>query len=514
MKRKVLLASCVPLVFFSHLIAANWLSYGSDPQRTGWSPHETDINPGNAKSMALLWKAHLDNQPRELASLTAPVNVEWVTTDKGMAEITIVGGASDNLFALDSDTGKLLWKKTFEAGSKPRQQPHWLCPNALNDTPLIRKDGLAATVFVISSDGTLHVLNAINGEDRMPPKSFVPPFSKNWSLNLDGNVLYTNTSQGCNGAKSGVYAMDLNSPDRKTNFFQAANGGAGIWGRAGVAVSKGGMVFALTGDGSYDPAKGQFPDTVLQLSAKDLKLVDYFTPTNHNYLTRKDLDMGAMSPTVFSMNGREIVAAAGKEGVIYLLDAKHIGGPDHQTPLSRSPLLANEDADFAGRGFWGAFATALDEHQNRWLYAPALGAAATEVKFPVTNGEAPNGSIMAFRVEEKDGKPSLAPAWISRDMNLPEPPIVAGGLVFAISNGEFARQSKGTEGGLYTSAERVAKHVGHAVLYAFDATTGKELYSSGETMPSWTHFSGISISGGKVFVTTYDSNVYAFGLKQ
>ena len=68
--------------------------------------------------------------------------------------------------------------------------------------------------------------------------------------------------------------------------------------------------------------------------------------------------------------------------------------------------------------------------------------------------------------------------------------------------------------GLYNSAERAAKHVGHAVLYAFDATTGKELYSSGETMPSWTHFSGISISGGKVFVTTYDSNVYAFGLKE
>jgi outer membrane protein assembly factor BamB len=121
---------------------------------------------------------------------------------------------------------------------------------------------------------------------------------------------------------------------------------------------------------------------------------------------------------------------------------------------------------------------------------------------------------MALRIEEKDGSPAAVPAWISRDMNLPEPPIVAGGLVFAVSNGEFARQVKDNNGGLYNSADRAAKHVGHAVLYAFDATTGKELYSSGETMPSFTHFSGISIAGGKVFVTTYDSNVYAFGLKQ
>jgi len=513
MKQKLLLAACLPLLWTSYSIAANWLSYGNDPQRTGWNPAETDINRDNAKSLTLLWKAHLDNQPRELNSLTAPVNVEWVTTDKGMAEIAIVGGASDNLFALDADTGKLLWKKAFTAEGKSRERPFWLCPNALNATPLIRKDGLTATVFAISSDGKLHALNAINGEDRLPPQQFVPPYSKNWSLNLFHGVLYTTISQGCNGAKSGVYAMELGAADHPVNHYYSANGAAGIWGRAGAAISKSGMVFAQTGDGAYDAGRNQFPDTVLQLSAKDLKLVDYFTPANHNYLTRKDLDMGSMSATVFSMNGREIVAAGGKEGVIYLLDAEHIGGPDHQTPLFRSPLLANEDADFAGRGFWGAFATAEDEQKNRWLYVPALGPAASGVKFPVTNGEAPNGSIMAFRVSEAEGKPVLTPAWISRDMNLPEPPIVAGGLVFAISNGEYARQSKGTEGGLYSSAERAAKHVGNTVLYAFDAATGKQLYSSGDTMPSWTHFSGISISGGKVFVTTYDSNVYAFGLK-
>src|SRR5580658_4752755 len=513
MKTRIAIASGLALLGISHLIADNWLSYGHDPQRTAWSQKETDLNRDNAKSITLLWKAHLDNQPRELNSLTAPVNVEWIPTDKGMAEIVIVGGSSDNLFAMDANTGKLIWKKSFEAEGKPHQEPFWLCPNALNDTPLIRKDGLAATVFVIASDGKLHTLNAINGEDRKPPRKFVPPFSKNWSLNLVHDVLYTNTSQGCNGARSGVYAMDLAKPDQPAEFFQSANGGAGIWGRAGVAIGKNGMVFAQTGDGSYDASRGQFPDTILQLSGKDLKLVDYFTPANHNYLTRKDLDMGSMSPTVFSIGQREIVAAGGKEGVVYLLDAEHIGGPDHKTPLYRSAVLANEDADFAGRGFWGAFATAEDEQKGRWLYVPALGAAASGAKFPLTNGEAPNGSIMAFRVTEKDGKFQAEPAWISRDMNLPEPPIVAGGLVFAISNGEIARQAKDNAGGLYNSAERAAKHVGHTVLYAFDATTGKELYSSGETMPSWTHLSGISISGGKVFVTTYDSNVYAFGVK-
>jgi outer membrane protein assembly factor BamB len=461
--------------------------------------------------MTLLWKTHLDNQPRELNSLTAAVAMEWVVTDQGMKEIVVVAGASDNLFALDAGTGKLLWKKTFSVEGKSRQEPFWLCPNALNATPLIRKEGLKASVYAIASDGKLHVMNITDGEERIVPIQFVPPFSKNWSLNLADGVLYTNTSQGCNGATSGVYAMDLAT--HKINFFQSSKGGAGIWGRAGVAISEGGMVFAGTGDGMYDPAKGSLPDTVLQLSAKDLKLADYFTPTNHNYLTRKDLDMGSLSPTVFPWKGREIVAAGGKEGVIYLLDGKQVGGGDHKTPLYRSPLFANEGADFAGKGFWGALANAEDDKGNRWLFVPASGAAASGVKFPLTNGDAPNGSIMAFRIEEADGKPTLVPAWISRDMNLPEPPMVAGGLVFAISNGEFARQLKG-DGALFTSAERIAKHVGNAVLYTFDLTTGKQLYSSGDTMPSWTHFSGISIASGRVYVTTFDSNVYAFGVKQ
>jgi outer membrane protein assembly factor BamB len=52
------------------------------------------------------------------------------------------------------------------------------------------------------------------------------------------------------------------------------------------------------------------------------------------------------------------------------------------------------------------------------------------------------------------------------------------------------------------------------VLYAFDSATGKPLFSSGDTMPSFTHFSGISIASGRVYVTTFDSNIYAFGLKQ
>jgi cytochrome c553 len=53
----------------------------------------------------------------------------------------------------------------------------------------------------------------------------------------------------------------------------------------------------------------------------------------------------------------------------------------------------------------------------------------------------------------------------------------------------------------------------HAILHALDASTGKELWSSGNTVSGWTHFSGLAVGAGKVFVTTHDGAVYAFGLR-
>jgi outer membrane protein assembly factor BamB len=76
-------------------------------------------------------------------------------------------------------------------------------------------------------------------------------------------------------------------------------------------------------------------------------------------------------------------------------------------------------------------------------------------------------------------------------------------------------QRKGLDaaGNSLGTAEGVAGS-GKAVLYAFDAETGKELFNSGDTLNSFTHFGGLALSNGRIFVTTWDGFVYAFGLKQ
>ena len=84
-------------------------------------------------------------------------------------------------------------------------------------------------------------------------------------------------------------------------------------------------------------------------------------------------------------------------------------------------------------------------------------------------------------------------------MTVPEPPIVAGGIIFAVSNGENVLQAN-NEGRLMDSATRLKTAPGHAILYTLDAATGKELYNSGETISGIKHFSGIAISNGRFFV--------------
>lgn len=510
--------SCALLAFTCSVAAASWLTFGGDSQRSGWAKDETTISTESVKQFQLLWKLKLDNQAKQLNSLTSPIVINPVYTNHGAETYVVVGGSSDNLYVIDADAGKIVWQKHFTNDGPPPSGPQssgsYFCPNALNDTPVIHTRGQEGpTVYVISIDGKLHALNIVNGEDRFPPKQFVPAYSKNWSLNFAGDVIYTTTSQGCAQAKSGVWAMDLNSPDKPVSVFQSDPYGGGIWGRGGASIGHAGTVFAETGDGPFDPNNGKYGDSFIALSPKELKLLDYYTPANATYLTRKDLDMGSSTPVVFTYKGRELLVGSGKEGTLFLLDAKSLGGDTHRKPLFQSPLYANEGADIAGRGFWGAFASWEDSKGNRWIYAPAWGPVSSKAPpFPVTNGPAENGSIMAFKVEDKDGQPVLAPAWVSRDMAVPEPPVVANGVVFSISSGEFTRQVK-ENGALYTAEERIQKSTGNATLYAFDAVTGKELFSSGKTMPSFTHLGALAVSDGRVFATTFDSTVYAFGVK-
>jgi outer membrane protein assembly factor BamB len=88
----------------------------------------------------------------------------------------------------------------------------------------------------------------------------------------------------------------------------------------------------------------------------------------------------------------------------------------------------------------------------------------------------------------------------------PAPPAIDNGDVFANSSGEYR------SGDLQMNAAQRVQRSKPAVLYALDAATGKELWSSGATISSFVRGVGPSAGDGQVYVVTYDGTVYAFGI--
>lgn len=75
-------------------------------------------------------------------------------------------------------------------------------------------------------------------------------------------------------------------------------------------------------------------------------------------------------------------------------------------------------------------------------------------------------------------------------MDAPLPPIVVNGVVFALDGG---------------------KPSGSAKLYAFEGTSGDEIWDSGDAIRAPASGHTLASGPGHVFLTASDSAVYAFG---
>jgi outer membrane protein assembly factor BamB len=569
----ILLSSAVTFTQSSR--SREWLTWGGDAERTGWNRGESALSKQTVGRLALKWKTQIDKEVSiEIESgnsmLTAPLVAQGIRTPQGQKTVVYTFSASNALVALDAATGTPLWRRTFDTTVEPRSAPNWICTNMSTATPVI--DKAKNIIYTLAADGRLHGADLASGEARLiPPPEFVTPFSRNWSLNLVDGILYTTVGRGCgNGpvpgapepppgtirgagapaAREGVppeaaargrgrgappppvaahmIAMDLNSPSRPiTRFFTSTARPNGAWSRAGLAFG-GNSFLVQTADGPWDPQRGLWGQTLLRLAPKSLELIDYFTPSILEALNTNDLDYGSGGTLEFTYQNRPLVVSAGKDGTVYLLDAKSLGGPDHRTPLF-AIKAGNDEMSYASMGVWGAPATFINARNERWVFFPMWGPPSKDVKFERTNGAASDGSIMAFQVLLEGDKPVLVPKWVSRNLAVPDSPVIANGVVYAISTGEntlqrhtdpryhaiFQRPGEPPlpKTGTLTAQER-GQNTTHTILYALDAETGEELYSSKDVIDDWTHLSSITVADGSVYVTTRKTLVYAFGLKK
>jgi outer membrane protein assembly factor BamB len=532
--------------------ANEWTTWGYDEERTAWNRGEKTLSKSNVANLRLHWSTKVST-PRQdvvLSTLTAPLVAAGVQTPNGARDVVYTLGADDTLFAIDVATGKEIWHKAMPNPIQPKKAATWLCSNTANVTPVI--DKARGLIFVVPSDGKLRALNLGTGEDRMTPTEMILPFARFWSLNLIDNIVYTAGGRACGeiqdprsiwasaaipiqrrpgsdivpvqtdpSAVVAIDTLDLTKPTA-SHFFTSGGRPAGPWGRGGVVRGPGNSVIFMTSDGIFDSGSGSWTDSVLKLSPKAARLQDSFTPDDKVYVASKDL-AGSASPVVFPFAGKTLIAAIQKQGVLYLLDANDMGGKiagKHEKYVFKSSQLGNDAAlgTDPGQGVWGATSTYLTPSGKRFIYMPMHGPNSTKAPvFPVNAGMPTTGSIMAFEVVEKNGAIVAEPRWQSENMIMPDPPTLANGVLFATSTGGQAIQNPTVNGARLSSATaesatRRSTPVGNLTLYAYDAETGKRLYTSGKTITNWVHFSEPVVALGKVFLVTNDSQVIAFGL--
>ena len=500
-------------VYAQSIEAAEWPTGSFDQQRDAWQRNETKITVDNAKNLRVLWKLKTGNKPMGMQSFREPLIVAGVHTAGGVKTLAIFAGSSDAVYAIDADNGTLVWQKELKWSSDKPQEPGegagFICNNALTATPVVTPAGAPQRfLYVLTNDGYLRTMDPATGEEKDSPIQMMPaPYGKAYGLNLVNNVVYTASGQACHGVPNELYAVDLTTK----KAFHSTPPQGGIFGTAGPAIGSDGTIYFESGDGAYDVAAGKLSTTVeaYTSSGDSLTLKDYYTPSNHAWLTKRDLDMNT-TPVVFPYKGRDLLVGSGKEGRYFLMDSKSLGGPDHQTPLYRTPLVSNKNVNFQTEGTWGSFASWEDKDGTRWVLAPIGGPVA--VDFPISYGPTPNGGVIALKLTDTGGKVELIPAWLSRDMMSAEPPVVANGVVFVLAAGEFTAQANDDDGGLYSYEQRIKKSI-PAKLYALDAKTGKELYSSGDQISSFLHQAGIAVAGGRVIFGTFDGTIYCFGLE-
>jgi outer membrane protein assembly factor BamB len=506
------------------LFASDFLTEGVDNARTGWVRDETAFTLENVGTTKLLWRVRLDSTPRAMHNLFAPLIAERVNTADGVREMGLVAGVSDDLFGIDVATGEVLWRRTFE-NRLINQAPvnNTLCPGGQTAVPvLVARAPGDYTAFAVSWDGKLHQINLADGEEVAPPEKFIRGNGKPYALNYKDGVIYTATAQGCGGLTNAFYSFDVAT--RRASAFIPAGGG--LWGRRGASIDPEGRVYLGTGDAMFDPANRRLGNGIVsvKLSAdKRLELVDFFGAPNANWLWRRDLDVNT-TPIVVDYRDRKFLIGTSKECRLWLLDRDALGGEDHRTTLSTTPLVCADSQAFDGVGVWGALSTWQDPSGTAWVYVPFWGPVSRHFSAPVEHSRPTRGGVAAFKLEEVSGAWRLTPAWLSRDMDLADEVVIANGIAFAYAAGEDATQvlpdlawnePGGPQygGGLSSGPDRRVPGSRKAALYAFDATTGRELWTSGD-LDSWNHFSGLTVANGRAYIATFDGSLYCFGIER
>lgn len=317
------------------------LTQHNNLERTGANLHETVLTHQNVnvKQFGMLFKRVMDDQV-----YSQPLYVSHVKIGGGFHDVVYVTTVNNSVYAFDANATSAstpIWHVNFGAPAN-LHDADFGCLDingkmGIIGTPVIdRQSGTLYVVALTRAGGSfiqrLHALDIGSGADM--PNSPVTIAAKDFdplmqnqrpALLLSRGVVYVGYASHCDKEPYHGFLMGYDAKSlRQTAVLNTSPAGseASIWqsGQA-PAVDAEGNIYVVTGNGSWD-GKVNFSESFLRLNPQ-LKLLDWFTPTNHFELDAKDLDLDSSGATLIP--GTNLVLGGGKEGVLYVLDKRHLG---------------------------------------------------------------------------------------------------------------------------------------------------------------------------------------------
>ena len=329
------------------------LTQHNDNARTGVTLQETILTPANVNrsGFGMLFKRAVDDQ-----LYTQPLVVTGVAVGGGMRDLVYVTTVNNSVYAFDAndaDASVPVWHVNFGTPAN-RHSTNFGCLDingqmGIIGTPVIDKARGVLYVVALTRAGALtgpltgftqrlHALDLATGADlpESPVVVSAPDFNalmqnQRPALMLANDMVYVGYASHCDkdpyhgflmayDAKTLVQVSVLNTSPTGTE--------ASIWQSGqGPAADAEGNVYVVTGNGSWDGVRN-FSESFMKLTPR-LKLLDWFTPTNHFDLDKRDEDLDSSGATLIP--GTHLVLGGGKEGVLYTLDTRKLGhlGDEH-----------------------------------------------------------------------------------------------------------------------------------------------------------------------------------------
>ena len=342
------------------VVSSNWTSYMNGNNSgfnasVGFSSSHATITPANASMLTKVWTA----------TSGGPVFAQPI-----VANGTVYWGSFDGYERATSTSGELVWKTFLGTTTPPAGQCE--PPSAgVVSTATYRTDvpigASRAVLFVAGGDASLYALDANSGAVLWRRSLGASPAHFIWDspAYYNGSLYIGVSSFGdCPLVRPQFFRIDARTGKvlNTLNLMPPGCLGAGIWGSPAIDTSRN-VVYFVTGNGATCPRFATFSVSIIEVALGDLRIVDHWAvPASARQF---DTDFGS-TPNLFTatINGktRQLVGVVNKNGIYYAFDRSAIGaGPVWQVAVATGgpePALGE-----------GTIAPAAWDGQNRTLYA-------------------------------------------------------------------------------------------------------------------------------------------------